>query len=669
MRARFQGHYTLLLCAALAAAAFHGVISCGSETTPDGASGPNADGSDDAASNTTSSQASSGSSGDAPPITSLTVDPPSATLTVGTSPQTQTFVARAQPSNQPVAATWTVDNAAPGTIDANGVYTTSTTAGGTVNVTATYQGQSASAVLKVVLQRDLTSGNVPANVASLFDPTGKTVTTSDPKVPSLVYPVSDTMFPQNIYRVLFQWRGKGMPLYQLSFTSPMANVNVYTDGKHATCTKAGTGASCWESDATSWTSLAASNAGQLVTLKIRAVDPASPATLYESPAYTVRFSRDPVPGAIYYWSTTARGVRRGALADAAPANFFTPAEAQGNCVACHTLSRNGKRMAADVGGENLTVVDVSPTAPPPVKFGFIGTPQLKVSSSWATFSPDTSYVVSSKKGVMTLRDGNTGATVGPNNGVIGLGAGVLGMQPDWGPDGKHIVFTRGNTDRGGGTTISWIGVSGTAFGAVEDLVPPTASVEYGYPMFNPTAEYVAFVKGASIEKDGADKIQLVKASIGSTPVGLDRANTLVNDTTVATGIENNMPTWAPAVGKDVQWVAFASLRDYGVVLAPGSTYGSKMQQLWIAAIDVTKLGTGVDPSYPAFRVPFIELDENCHRPFWALDAVKPADGDAGASTFDAGPCVAYGGSCATGVCCNDVPCLEATGGGYTCHFP
>ena len=38
-----------------------------------------------------------------------------------------------------------------------------------------------------------------------------------------------------------------------------------------------------------------------------------PMTFYRSSTLTVGFSRGPVPGAIYYWSTTVQGVRRAAV--------------------------------------------------------------------------------------------------------------------------------------------------------------------------------------------------------------------------------------------------------------------------------------------------------------------------------------------------------------------
>ena len=657
--------------------------------------------------------------------TGISIDPVSATLAVsGSTPQTLQFTARAQPSGSTVTPVWTLDDRQPGSIDNAGLYTTSNTAGGVVHVTATYQGYAASATITVHYAVDITSGNVPDGTAALFDPAGKTVVSTGADVPSLVYPVNDTMFPQNLYRVLFQWRGHGKPLFQLEFASAVASVTAYTDGVHATCTQAQTGGSCWESSVTSWTALAASNAGQTVTLKIRALDNASaPTTIYESPAYALHFSQKDVPGAIYYWSTTVAGVRRGTMGDAGPTNFLTPAEADNKCVACHTLSKNGKLLAADIGGENLGVVQVSSKVPAPVNFGSIGSPPTNYASAWATFDPAAQYVVQSKSGVMTLRDAASGSCVGPNNGLLPLGTNESAVQPDWALDGKHIVFAgssgskNGTKDRAGGPLLQWIGTAisndGVAYGSVETLQPAISNVLYGYPMFNPTSEYISFVRGKAVEKDLTDQIWIVKAATDkTTPINITRANTLVSDSkAAAAGVENNMPTWAPTTGPDVQWIAFASKRDYGFVLcSPAGTttstctatskIGSGKQQIWIAAIDVTKLGTGEDPSYPAFRVPFMELTEDCHRPFWALDALSgnddggsagaggsgaAGDGAAGSGGAGAGgasggagnggagggaPCVHLDGDCSSGLCCSGLECVsDANGDVFTCQAP
>jgi len=362
------------------------------------------------------------------------------------------------------------------------------------------------------------------------------------------------------------------------------------------------------------------------------------------------------------------------VSDAKPMNYLTPTQT-GQCVACHTLSRNGKRLGADVGGENLWVVDVGPTFPPPVVFK--ADPSKKaISNAWVTFSPDTKRVVSSAQGLLTLRDGDTGLALGKGpNGTIPLGAGVFGQMPDWSPDGKFLVIARSakaggrKVDQGSISILEWMG--GDAFGAPNNLITSTGSGDNNYfPMFAPTSDWIAYghSTGAS-EKAGDSQLRLVSVK-GGAPFELTTANTVVNDGVVTTGVSNNQPTWAPTTEGGVLWIAFQSKRDYGVVLASGSKFGSGKNQLWVAAIDVSKLGKG-DPSFPAFRLPFQELNENNHRPFWAIDATLPPPDDAGvpdSGVPDGGPpCIAFGEDCTGGgTCCDPYTCDVAGEFKYSC---
>jgi hypothetical protein len=103
-----------------------------------------------------------------------------------------------------------------------------------------------------------------------------------------------------------------------------------------------------------------------------------------------------------------------------------------------------------------------------------------------------------------------------------------------------------------------------------------------------------------------------------------RLNTDVGGVRVV-NVTNGMPTWGPRIKSNVGWIAFTSTRDYGLVLAPGTRVlhrvGWPVRQLWVAAIDLTKLGTGQESSYPAFRMPSQDFDENNHRPFWTVDVI------------------------------------------------
>jgi hypothetical protein len=566
-----------------------------------------------------------------------------------------------------VPAIFTIDNNGPGTMAPSGVFTSNNLAGGHVNVKAEYDGKSATATLDIKLEAEEIAGMVPMDPGSLFDPMKNTIVASDPTHgPSLVYPVADTKFPQNLYRTMFNWRGGlGNNLFLLKFESQNLTLDVYTDGAHMTCIAAGTGGKCWETVQKQWTMIALSNAGGSVKLTIYGTDVANKGTVYASKGYDFTFSKSPVPGAIYYWSTTAAGTRRGTLSDLAPTNFFTPSEADGNCVACHTLSRNGKRLAADVGGENLWVVDVVKMSPPPRVF--VSYNNQKIPNAWATFNPDATRIVSASKGVLRLLDGNSGAPIGANNGVI-MGPSPFGTMPDWAPDGKHLVFVQSpsSKDRGlTGSSIAWMTVMNDTFSNPQVILQSTGTADnHAYPSFNPTSDWIAVARGTKgTDNDTTSQIYVARAQANSTKDMLVRADTLVNDVVVMTGVQNTMPTWAPTSADGIQWVAFTSTRDYGTILANGSKFGSGRDQLWIAAIDTAKLGQG-DPSFPAFRVPFLDLAENCHRPYWAEDAfVPPPDGGA-----DAGPCLMQGDDCTMGVCCNGLVC-QPVANTYKCAPP
>lgn len=614
-------------------------------------------------------------------VVSLAIEPKSATLVVDqTTPKTQTFVAEAtlgDGTTKQVPATFSVAEPAPGSIDpASGVYTTSNAAGGLVHVTATFGGKTATADLSVIFEPVIADPTLPSTTPDLFDPGKATPVMNDPVAPEIVYPSNGTMFPKNVYRTLFQWRKKGLSLFHLRFEGAYVDLSIYTSGAHSTCDFAQTGAGCWESTLATWQWLAGASAGGTVKVSVEAADPSKPGVYYVGTSVDIHFSKQPVPGAIYYWSTTQAGVMRAAVADAAPTSFLTPNEV-GKCVACHTLSRNGKRLGADVGGENLWVTSVDATTPPPVVFDSYSNKNIQ--NAWSTFNPDATRVVSAKGGVMKLLDGDTGAPVGGGMGAIPLN-GKFGTQPDWAPDGKHLVFAHGasNKDRGvQGSSIAMLDHAADAFSSLTIVRQSTGGSDtYAYPMFDPTSQWIVYMHAAGAsDKNAAAKLFIAAAQAGAAETDLVLANTIVADGAVPTGIANNMPTWAPSPdATETRWIAFASTRDYGLVLANGSKYGKGLQQLWVAAIDPSKLGSG-DPSFPAFRLPFQLLNENNHRPFWAEDALVPqCDGgtcaDAGPGDGglpEAGPCAQLGDDCTANACCAGLYCTpNAQGTAYAC---
>jgi hypothetical protein len=189
---------------------------------------------------------------------------------------------------------------------------------------------------------------------------------------------------------------------------------------------------------------------------------------------------------------------------------------------------------------------------------------------------------------------------------------------------------------------------GSSWGEPSLFLERTGDRTLVYPMFSPTGEWLAYTEGKGGHND-QEMLLFVTGADAPAPIELARANRVVNNVETDGKHQNAGPTWAPP--GDLHWVAFNSMREYGVVSPAGT------QQIWVAAVDVDRIAQGEDPSFPAFRLPSQGLDENNHRAFWALDVREESDGgpasDAGPAPFDAGPpppsdagtCAATGAAC------------------------
>jgi dipeptidyl aminopeptidase/acylaminoacyl peptidase len=289
------------------------------------------------------------------------------------------------------------------------------------------------------------------------------------------------------------------------------------------------------------------------------------------------------------------------------------------------VSRDGKYLAAPTESDlikSLWVYEVTPEAPPPPLLTSVPSTG---GHGFATLAPDNASLVAAWGGKLWQLD----RVIGTEITDLAL-AGLKGTHPDWSPDGARLVFATGANDAPDNASLALIPRAETSgWGAPVVHVPSTDGATNLFPMFSPDGAWIAFSRG---DKGGHDdppmQLMLVGSETGSTPIPLTRANCTVSTRTDDCKTENYQPTWAPP--GDLQWIAFNSRRAYGVVQAAGPT------QLWIAAVDPTKIGQG-DPSFPAFRVPFQGLKENNHRAYWTLDirATEPLP-DAG-PTPDAGP--------------------------------
>jgi hypothetical protein len=199
-----------------------------------------------------------------------------------------------------------------------------------------------------------------------------------------------------------------------------------------------------------------------------------------------------------------------------------------------------------------------------------------------------------------------------------------------------------------GSSLAMLDVQGGQFSSYQVVAQSTkpcpssgATESYANPYFSQDSKWLVYSRGdCQSEADPTSEVIL------SPPVPAAPQNHLLraNQATAAgnvTGVENGMPILGPVTqgladgdpNKNLVWIAFTSTRDYGLVLTQGSKVNPPssgvpsvgVKQIWLAAIDLNQLASGVtaaDPSYPAFRFPSQDLAENTHRPFWTADALK-----------------------------------------------
>ncbi len=531
---------------------------------------------------------------------------------------TGTFADGSQSDIDPTDLLWNVsraDDTPPGTI-ADGVLAPNPSAGGVVIIEATDGCVSATTTATFFLDVTIGKPNNPD------DWTGTPVTGSP--APTLVYPSDQTRFPRNVYRQLFQWRTSGFAEFRLVFEGPYSEVTVYTDGADPLCQGKNPPAGCWEAGATAWDYIAASNAGATASWVVDALDDTGPQpVIRRSDTTTIGFSQQDVKGAIFYWSTTSAGVRRGKLSQLVPEDYIvgkpngtTYPDDEVQCVACHTVSRDGKYMVAPVkasSGESMWILQVTPAAPP--------TPLVKDIADtrghgFGTISPDNQHVVAAYKKRMWMVDRATGT----HQADLPTSAFGGGTHPDWSPSGNQLVFASGEGDAPGGSSLVLIPWNGSSWGQPSELLAPLNAQSNLFPMFDPDGEWIAFANGKGGHGDVTAQLWLIGES-GGTPIELINANRVTSNQLTDGQYQNSQPTWAPP--GDYDWIAFNTKREYGVVLDEGT------QQIWVAAVDLSKAQNGEDPSYPAFRVPFQGLQENNHRAFWTLDINEGGGGQGG----------------------------------------
>jgi hypothetical protein len=652
-------------------------------------------------------------------LKSITISPANVTLAVtGTTGVTQKYTVTGTFTDKHTEdvtgqASFFIDNTQLGSFSGS-TFRSSATVGGTSYVRAQIGTTSVSTPVTVKMAQRLPdnapgSSTLPNQPESRFD--GQVDATRKPEI---VYPNSGVMVPPNLGQLEIHFlpdlRTKSATnntLFELAFSNAVTDVRVYLRCYLPSGFTLPTGITrgCIYTPSTQvWKFLAESNrGGQPVRVILRATGDTG-GTVGVSDPISIQFSRADLKGALYYWTTSGTpGVMRYDFADpnaksaSAVLTKNNITDSGITCVGCHALSRNGKKVVAEVQGQGdgrLALVDLSNFTPTSTtRLVSSNADDKSIFESW---NPDGSKFV----GVYTdngatnhnllLFDGNTGRRTGviANTGTQANPA----NHPDWSADGKTIAYSsvgirETNQRMGKGSIKAVTQQADGSWSAPVTLVPAVSGKNRYYPAIAPNSSFLVYNEStcptAGVEKekycnadtDPSAKMWAVKLQANATPVELARVNAPGPMDNGNTNLTNSYPKWSPFVTRgsasessQLMWTTFSSSRMYGLRKPPagGEEYPDSGTLLWMAAVEGSKLEKGEDPSYTAFALPFQTLTTSNHIAQWA-------------EYFVVGGCSTEGEGCSgAGSCCNGLNCVNPTkdppvpcdvSGGCVCKAP
>jgi hypothetical protein len=428
---------------------------------------------------------------------------------------------------------------------------------------------------------------------------------------TFVYPEAGVVIPSNLFGLTFQWRDSIGGPYLITATAGRYRVRWLTTQRALT------------PEGTPWELLKRNSAGGAITWGVSVLREGARC---DGPTQPVIVDPSELLGAVYYWSTGDMGIMRLAAGERAPEPFLNPSTApELNCPACHALSRDGRRVA------------FTRTSFPP--FGDLATSLVEqprqllfnptgVEGYFPSFSPNPTYLVAGSSGQLLIRNSDTGERLNS----LPLPMSTVAGSPDWSWQGDKITAAVGPvglvnlvpnaaislgalyewTRAGGGTDV---GSQPSDWGTPRLVVPQEGDMSNDRPAYSPNGAYIAFNRkgddpGAGEGMGNANvDLWIVRADQPSAPpTQMSRANR-------AQMLGNSWPKWAPSDRRGRLWLAFSSFRDYGDVL-PTNAAVDRRPQIWVTAVD-PDAPAGVDPSAPAFWLPFQSPESGNHIPYWA----------------------------------------------------
>ncbi len=561
---------------------------------------------------------------DGPPTGTIRVEPADITLTVtngATASQayTATFIeADGDEVDVTAQAVFTFANPAFGAWSGPSAAVSGLAAGQT-RVTAMANGFSGDTGLTVLVDQTVIDPDVDPTLIDPFD----TATEDASLAPTVAYPLDGILVPPNLGQFDVHWRNSTTAptppdVFRIRMQNDYVDIKRYTRGLPTASP-----VPFWMVfEPSQWYPIASSR--QQLGLEVSGMVSTDPSKKGTAVTQTVDVTNENAKGGIYYWSTSSpQGIYRYDVAtpEVPPAPYFPAGQepgGQSNCMGCHTLSRDGSKLALTIdGGDGRgTVVNVSDRA---VLVPYDNVAQPALYWNFATFTPTADKMVTVSRGNMQLREVNGGALLAdiPNT------AGKVATHPEISPDGTLLVnvettqlvydFQVGN----GEIVVRSFDPTTNTFGT------PTVLLEAGadnlnsyYPSFSPDGQWLVITRAPTGSYDNPDASTWIMRSDGSSPpVRLAQAD-------IADGLYNSWARWVPFgqtfgdSNESLFYLTYSTRRAFGVRIPNGG-----IPQIWMTPVFPGRAAQGLDPSGKAFRVPFQSTITNNHIAQWTEQVV------------------------------------------------
>lgn len=481
--------------------------------------------------------------------------------------------------------------------ETRGRFTANADRAGPARVTAHYAGLTAETTVRVMLRATQTAPGAPSDAATRFGgPTGQ-----DPaRVPAVAYPETQVVIPKNLLPMQVQWDAPAdLDLFAVDLKSTQLNATIYTVDRSAAL------------DATPWARLLESTAGAQFEIVVRGVSSTDP-TVQTSAPTTVRVADGLMRGTIYYWALNIGRILRIQPGASVAEDFFTPPpnpSDNSTCTGCHTLSRDGRKMAFEYWGgwQWHGVVDVVSPMPPTIA------PNV-FQANFSAFDPTGDRLAGIFNGALTIFDARSG------QGLETVAATSPASMPAWSPDGSVVAYAGGVT----GQPFSDVDFFQSDLVVIRDfngartapeILVPSDGQANTYPSFSPDGRTIAFSRGpysrSHTSYDAGNPSGLSPSDLYLVPI--DRSTPPVPLARASRGGQALLPAYSPFESGGHTWVAFFSRREYGHL-----TRGTNRRQIWVTAID-SSAPAGSDGSQPAFWLPGQDSGTENMSAYWAPD--------------------------------------------------